>query len=450
MKLNRQTLKSYYSVSGALSLRPGDLTHLHLKYLNPIATWIMRFIGTHTKFVNAQGCFLTDDKGTKYLDFVSGYGALNLGHEPQEVLEALRAVENHPNLLQVSLNPFAAKLAEFLERVTPGELSRTFFCNSGTEVVEAAIKLARYATGKTLLISAENSYHGKTYGSLSVSGKNKYKVPFEPLIPNTKIIPYNDLEGLARNLQAGGVAAFIVEPIQGEGGVIVPSPGYLKGAEQLCREYQALLIVDEVQTGMGRTGKLFCCEHDDVIPDILCLSKSLGGGVMPIGAMITTDKIWKKAYGSLETCLLHTSTFGGNSRACACGIAALNTLIRSGLIKNARQQGTYLLKQLNSLKNQYSWIKDVRGKGLMIGIHFSRLKGKGPIIEGGLALWIVRQMFRRHHIITAFTLNNYDVLRIMPPLNITRPQIDIFLGALDDVLRSSQIFNRLKIVRTGR
>jgi len=450
MKLNRRTLESYYNVSNVFGLGTGEITKLHLKHMNPVSTSIIRFIGAHRKFVKAKGIYLIDEKGEKYMDFLCGYGAVNLGHEPTEVLDALRDVEGCPNILQASLNPFAAKLAEFLEKVTPGELSRTFFCSSGTEAVEAAIKLSRCATGKQMLISTTKAFHGKTFGALSVSGKDKYKKPFAPLVPKTKIIPYDDLKTLEKELRKGSTACFIVEPIQGEAGVIVPHDGYLKGAEKLCRKYGAMFIVDEIQTGMGRTGKLFCCEYEGVEPDIMCLSKSLGGGVMPIGAMITTDKIWKKAYGTLQTCLLHTTTFGGNTRACACGIAALNTIIKKGYIRNARIQGEYLLSELKSLQRRFPVLLDVRGKGLMIGMTFARLKGKNSLVEGALTLWTTRQLFRKHHIVTAFTLNNFDVLRIAPPLCVTRREVNMFLSSLEDVLKQSKFFVRLGLLKKGQ
>jgi putrescine aminotransferase len=431
----------------ARKLNTAEVTKLHLKYLNPYSTWIIRFTGTHRQFRKAKGIYLVDEKGRRYLDFLSGFGALNLGHEPPEVLKALKEVEGCPNILQVSLNPFAAKLAELLAKVTPGNLSRTFFCNSGTEAVEAAIKLCRCASGRKILLSTQGAFHGKTMGALSVSGKDKYKTPFEPLLPAVKTIPYNNLAALKKALRQQNVAGFIVEPIQGEAGVIVPDDGYLKSAAELCRKYGTLLIIDEVQSGMGRTGKLFCCEYEKVQPDILCLSKSLGGGVMPIGAMITTDKIWRKAYGSLETCLLHSSTFGGNSRACACGIAALNAIMSGGLIRNAKIQGDYLIAGLKSLQKRFSVIREVRGRGLMVGIHFARLKGKSPLVEGALTLLVVRQLFRKHRIVTAFTLNNYDVLRIMPPLNVTPRQIEEFLDALEDVLKTTRIFSKFRLIK---
>lgn len=435
------------NIQEVMQMSMREIEKMHTRHLNPVSTSIIKFIGANRKFVKAKGAFLYDEQGNKYLDFLSGYGSVNLGHEPAEVLDALRAVEGSPNIFQAGLNPFAAKLAERLSALTPGNLSRSFFCNSGAESIEAAIKLARCYTGRKKLLYAENAFHGKTHGALSVSGKEKYKKPFEPLVPDVTGVAFNDCEALEKELAGKEAAGFIVEPIQGEAGVIVPAEGYLKEAQNLCREYGTLFIVDEIQTGMGRTGKLFCCEHGGVEPDILCLAKSLGGGVMPIGAMITTDKIWKKAYGNMANGLLHTSTFGGNTRACACGYAALQVLLDSELVKNAEEQGEYLIKKLFGLKEKFAVIKDVRGKGLMIGIQFSKVRGSAPILEGAISLWVVRQLLRKHRIVTAFTLNNYDVLRIMPPLCITCEQVDEFIAGLEDVLHQSQIITRLPVLQ---
>lgn len=430
------TLGQRFDIAAIASLPSKEVMHAHLKHLNSVAARVISFTGLHHQFVKAEGIHLTDAKGRDYLDFISGYGACNLGHEPQEVLNALKAVEGKPNILQSSLNPYAAKLAELLAGHLPGSLNRVFFCNSGTEGVEAALKLARISTGRKILLSANGAYHGKTFGALSVSGKDKYRIPFEPLLPGTKRIDYDNLEALEGALRTREVAGFIVEPIQGENGIIVPRRGYLKQAEALCKQYDTPMILDEVQTGMGRTGRFVCAEYEAVNPDILILSKSLGGGVMPIGAMLSTDRLWKKAYGSRDTCLLHTSTFGGNTRACACAIAAVTTLMEKNLISNACRQGSYLLEKLENLKQTSAILKDVRGKGLMIGLHFERLKGKQTLMEGALSLWVVRQLFHQHRIATAFTLNNYDVLRIYPPLSVTREQITFFFESLSEVLES--------------
>lgn len=448
--MDSKLLRQHVDVSTLSSLTSKEVMRLHLKHMNAVAARVINFTGMDRQFTKASGIHLTDSKGRNYLDFISGYGACNLGHEPPEVLVALRAVEGKANILQASLNPYAAKLAELLAELSPGKLNRAFFCNSGTEAVEAALKLARIVTGRKILLSTNGAYHGKTFGALSVSGKKKYRTPFEPLLPDTKLIDYDDLGALEEALRKKDIAGFIVEPIQGESGIIVPNEGYLKQAELLCKQSDTPFIVDEVQTGMGRTGRFFCSEDEGVHPDILVMSKSLGGGVMPIGAMLTSDRLWKKAYGSRETCLLHTSTFGGNSRACACAIAAINTLLEKDLITNACEQGLYLLEKLEQLKNKSSVLKDVRGKGLMIGLHFERLKGKQTLMEGALSLWVVRQLFHKHRIATAFTLNNYDVLRIYPPLCVTREQILFFLESLETTLMSMDKLAKWGLVSSTR
>ncbi len=437
----RKMIEELGGVEDALSLTFQQSAKLHSAYLNPYVVWISRFLGFNKRFVKASGCYLFDEGNKRYLDFLAGFGALNLGHEPPEVIQALRQVENQPNFLQSYLNPLAGKFAEYLVHLTSGKLSRVFFCNSGAEACEAGIKLARAASKKRFLVYTQGAFHGKTMGALSVSGREKYKTPFMPLVPDTISVPYNNEEAVEAVLRKGNVAAFIVEPIQGEAGVIVPREGYLKSIRKLCDEYNALLIVDEVQTGMGRTGRFFCYEYEEVIPDILLLSKSLGGGVMPIGAMLAKDSIWRRAYGSLEKCLLHTTTFGGNSRACACGIAAVQLLLSKGLIKNAETMGKLLLSKLSILQSRYSILKSVRGKGLMIGLSIARVKGKKSLMEGALALWIAGQLLKRHQIITAFTLNNYDVLRLAPPLMVSEEDICYFVNSLEDVLKSAEKFS---------
>ncbi len=436
-------------VEEVLNMPVGDITRAYRKNLNAVALNIMHILGTTRRFVEARGIHLRDDEGREYLDFISGLGAANLGHEPPEVLAALRLVENRPNIFQSTINPFAAKLAEYLAALTPGNLSRSFFCNTGAEAVESGLKLARKATERPVLLYAGGSYHGKTFGALAVSAKpgHKTRKPFEPFLPGSEWVPFNDLAALEERLRKNDVAGFIVEPIQGEIGVIVPDTGYLKGAEKLCRQYGTLLLLDEIQTGMGRTGRLFCLEYENVEPDILILSKSLGGGVMPVGAIVTTDEIWKKAYGGFSSALLHTSTFGGNSRACACGIAALHTIIKNNLSENAAEIGVFLMAGLKALKDKFSVVRDVRGKGLMIGMELAEFKGNTELMEGVLSIWIARQLLKKHGIITLFTFNNLNVLRIAPPLTVTRQQAGLFLKALEDVLQSVEKFQKFRLLK---
>jgi putrescine aminotransferase len=249
-------------------------------------------------------------------------------------------------------------------------------------------------------------------------------------------------------MAAGDVAAVIVEPIQGEGGIIVPHEGYLKGVRKLCDKYEAVFIADEIQTGLGRTGKNFACEHEDVVPDIMCLAKSLGGGMMPVGACIATDKVFKKAYGSMDKSLLHTSTFGGNSLAMAAGIAAIEYLVDNNLASKAEELGKYALERLEGLKKSYPLIKDVRGKGLMIGIEFH--SGEGSVFDllsGGAAsqlgkeyigAMVAGEMLNKYRIITAYTLNNPNVIRFEPPLIVTREQVDYMINSLESILKQNR------------
>lgn len=424
-----------------------QMDKLYRKHLNPSGALVMKFLGNNRRYVRAKGMQVYDDKGNAYLDFLSGFGAVNLGHEPDEVLIALALCEGRPNIFQSAFNPAQVKLAELLSLVAPGHLTRSFFCNSGAEAVEAALKLARVATRRKVLIYAEGAYHGKTFGALSVSGRKKYRQPFEPLLPDTEVVPYGDSEVLHYRLMRQDVAGVILEPIQGENGVVLPPPGYLKKVEEICRQNGTLLLMDEIQTGMGRTGKLFCVNHENVEPDILILSKTLSGGVIPVGAIVTKDEIWKKAYGTLETAFLHSSTFGGNLRACACGFAALRSLIEHDWISNAEQIGAKLLQGLKELQKRYTVLEDVRGKGLMIGLSVARFKGNSRIAEGMLTLWLARQLLKRHKIITAFTLNNLDTLRIAPPLIVNSESADYFLNAMEDVLKSAEKFRWFQLLQ---
>jgi len=355
-----------------------------------------------------------------------------------------------PNLLQASLGTVVSALAHNLAQILPGGLSRSFFCNSGAEAVEGALKLARAASGKTKIVYCEGSFHGKTLGALSVTGRQKYQKPFLPLLGPCEMVPFGDLEALEQKIFKKDVAAFILEPIQGEGGVIVPPKGYLSGVRELCDKYDVLLIVDEIQTGFGRTGKMFACEHEGVIPDIICLAKSLGGGgVIPIGAYSTKPEIWEKAYGGMERALLHTSTFGGNTWAAAAAIAAINIIVEQNLCEQARANGEYMLNRLKELQNRYSVVKEVRGLGLMTGVEFKSQAGLMDKLTGGMINKLSEEYFgalvagelqNKYHVITAYTLNNPNVIRLEPPLVVTKEQIDQVVDALEEIFQRHRSF----------
>ncbi len=436
------------SLDEALQYNRKQTREGYKEYVNPGLASLMAMLDFDKRFVQAKGVEVIDEHGEVYLDFLGGYGALNLGHNPTVIHEALKKIAHTPNILQASLNPLAAALAENLARITPGDLKYSFFCNSGTEAVEAALKMARIYSGKRGIIYFSNSFHGKSFGSLSVTGRDKYRLPFGPTLPDCRAVVYDNLEALEDVLEKGDIAAVIVEPIQGEGGIIVPRTGYLKGIRQLCDRYQALLVIDEIQTGLGRTGKYFDCQHENVTPDIMCLAKSLGGGVMPIGACIATGKVYKRAYGSVDKCLLHTSTFGGNSMAMAAGIAAVEHIAANGLEKRAKEMGDYALEKLMGIKERYPLVKDIRGRGLMLGIEFHSGEGslldrmsRGTVSQLGkeyIGALVAGELLNKYRIITAYTLNNPNVIRFEPPLVVERHQIDYMAESLESIMKANR------------
>lgn len=437
------------SVEDALSLRRNEVIALHKNYGNSALATLLGLVNFDRQFVRAAGTRIWDSDGEEFLDFVGAFGAMNLGHNHPRVMETLDKVREMPNLVPSSLPTMLAALLHNLAVITPGRLKRSFHCNSGTEAVEGALKLARAATGRTGFIYCHNSFHGKTFGSLSVTGREKYRKIFEPLLPGCVEVPFGDAGALGKALKEHRPAAFIVEPIQGEGGVIVPPPGYLAEAARLCREHGTLFIADEVQTGFGRTGTMFACQVENVEPDIMCLSKSLGGGVEPIGALITTDDIWHKAYGSIEKALLHTSTFSGNTRAAAAAVAAIEVLVKEDLPARAAENGAYFMSGLLELQKKYPLIKEVRGRGLLIGVEFTKPGGFADKLTLGmasklsdeyLASMVAGKLLNKHHILTVYTLNNPNVIRLEPPLIVTREEIDRVLNALDDILKHHKGF----------
>lgn len=449
----KEALPEFLGIKDAMELSREQNRDNHRHFINPELVSLLGLLNFDKCFVRAQGVSIWDRDHEEYLDFLGGYGALNLGHNHPEIDAAVEEVKEFPNLLQASLNPLTGALARNLALFTPGDLQYSFFANSGTEAVEGALKLARAFTGRSKFISCEGSFHGKSFGALSVTGREKYRKPFAPLLPGVGFIPYGDAEALEKALCQSDVAAFIVEPIQGEGGIIVPPAGYLKSVRDICTRYNTLLIADEIQTGFGRTGKLFACEEDGIVPDILCLSKSFGGGVMSLAAYTTTEKIWKKAYGSVEKATLHTSTFGGNSRAVAAGIATLEILYRDDFSRQAAEKGEYLMKGLRRLQEKYPFLKEVRGRGLMIGLEFAQPeKGLLNKLTGGtmeklaneyLGAMVAGELLNKHRIITAYTLNNPNVIRLEPPLVVTHEQLDTLLAALDEICSRNKGFGSM-------
>lgn len=386
-------------------------------FVNPALARVMKLSGSPVE-VRAQGTTIWDHAGKAYLDFAGGYGVFTLGHSHPRVVAAVKA---QLDLMALSgktmFDPLAGRLARALAEIAPGDLRLSFFTNSGTEAVEGALKLARAATKRAKFVATRNAFHGKTLGALSVSGREAYQRPFAPLLADVVHVPYGDAGALAEALE--NAAAFIVEPVQGEGGVNVPPPGYLAAARAHCDRTGALLIADEVQTGLGRCGFLFACERDGVVPDVLALAKGLSGGVVPIGAYIARPGVWNAAYGKAP--LLHTSTFGGNPLACAAALAGLDVLRSEGLVANARLRGEQLLAGAARIASEYpSVIREVRGLGLLVGVE---LRNEG---YGGT---IIPEMMKRG-VTAAWTLNAQRVIRLEPPLIVNEDEITRALEAL--------------------
>lgn len=432
-------------IDEALEMTHRQLRDNYHRYVNPSLVEVLGLLNFDKLFLKAEGIHLWDEEGKQYVDFLGGYGALNLGHNPPEILAAISKVMERPNILQAALNPLTAALAANLATVSPGDLSRVFFCNSGTEAVEGALKLARAAQPqKKKIVYFQNSFHGKSFGSLSVTGREKYQLPFRPLLPDCVMVPFGDLSALEKALASSDVAALIIEPIQGEGGIKLPPEGYLRAVRELCDQTECLLILDEVQTGLGRTGTLFAAEYEQIVPDILCLAKSLGGGVMPIGAYITRPALWDKVYFGKDKYALHTSTFGGNSLAMAAGLAALETILTKELPTQAQEKGRYLLEKLHRLQKKHKIIKEVRGRGLLIGLEFHQpVHGLLDKLSGGIinklaneyfASLVAGELINKYGIITAYTLNNPNVIRLEPPLIIDYASLNLVVNALDEIL----------------
>ena len=428
-----------------LETRAGEDYDLYARTINPQFMRVLRTIGFDRTWTRAEGQYLYDADGDRYLDLLGGFGMFNVGRNNPRVRAALvEALElETPSLVQLGVSLLPGLLAERLLALTPPRLEKVLFTNSGTEAVEAALKLGRAATGRSRVLSTEQSFHGLTLGSLSAAGDAHFTARFGPLLPGFDRVPFGDLEALERELSREDVALFLVEPIQGKG-VNLPSAGYLEGAQGLCRRYGTLFAVDEVQTGFGRTGRLFAFEHWSLEPDLVTVAKSLSGGYVPVGALLMAKRVYDSVFDSLEHSVSHGSTFAPNDLAMAAGLAALDELEREQLVDRSARLGEALLALTAPLVDEYAVVKEGRGLGLMWALEFAEPESGSLAwrvmerVQSGLfAQLVVVPLFTRHRMLSQVAGHDLPVLKILPPLVVTEGDLDDFAEALDDVIRKA-------------
>jgi acetylornithine/succinyldiaminopimelate/putrescine aminotransferase len=433
-----------FDLTSLLRSRRNDGAELWDDYLNPQTAKVLRSIGFDRRWERAGGCYLYDDTGAKYLDYLSGFGVFGLGRDHPVVRQALHDVLDAElaDMVQMDTPVLAGLLAEALIKRAP-YLDRVYLCNSGTEAVETALKFARCATGRPRVLYCDHAFHGLTAGSLSVNGAKEFRDGFGPLLPGTAV-PFGDLGALRRELQGGDVAALIIEPVQGKGVQVVPE-GYLAEAAALLKRHGALLICDEVQSGMGRTGRFFSFEYDGVEPDLVTVAKTLSGGFIPAGATLGTNQVFEKVYSSMDRVLVHDTTYSHNNLAAAAGLATLAVIDDEDLVANAAGVGAELMASLRAVAGRYELISDIRGRGLMIGIEFGRpdslrLRARYSSLtmarKGLFTQMVVCALFEQHRVLTQTAGDHMDVLKLLPPLTTTGEDADVFMEAFCSVMDS--------------
>lgn len=441
-----------FDIKKLLIDRQGLNYELHQAHVNPMFAKVLRTIGFDRCYVRAEGPYLWDENGVRYLDLLSGFGVFNVGRNHPAIRRALIDFMemDYPSLVQLEAPLLSGLLAAELKKRMPNELDIVYFTNSGTEGVETAIKFAHCATGRPVIIHAAKSFHGLTTGSLAINGDNVFREGFAPFMPGCRMVPYGDLSALEEALAPGDVAAFVVESVQGKG-VNIPPAGYLAEAARLCRARGALYVADEVQCGMGRTGKFLALEHDgDVDPDIVILSKALSGGYVPVGAVLTRRRIYEKIFSTMDRAVVHSSTFGQNSLAMVAGLAALNVMDESGLMANAARMGNRIGQALFEMKGRFEYLHDVRWRGLMIGIEFAEPKSFGLRTAWGIAHKMDASLFPQavtiplledFNVLTQVAGHHVDIVKLLPPLVIGEEDAVWFLDAFEKVMTNLHRFS---------
>ena len=437
---------SLLSLRGLIDAHDGDTSKLWAKAINPQFVRVLKTIGFDRHWAGADGAHLIDADGTRYLDMLGGFGMFNVGRNNPRVrdvlIEALRL--DLPGAPQLGFSPLPPILADELVRRAGGRIGRCLFTSSGTEAVEAALKLGRAATKRPRVLSADHGFHGLTLGSLSANGNPEFTGRFGPLLPGFARVPFGDLDALETELRKEDVALYLVEPVQGKG-VHLPPPGYLEGAQELCRRYGTLFCVDEVQTGFGRTGRMFAYEHWGLEPDLVPVAKSLSGGYVPVGALLMSRAVHEAVFDSMEHAVSHGSTFAPNELAMAAGLATLHELDQQGLVAHAARLGDRLLELTRPLVERHDVVRDVRGLGLLWAIEFGEPAGRGRsyrLVErlqpGLFAQFIVVPLFRDHRILSQVAGHAIPVIKGIPPLVLGDDDVSWFAGALDETIAAAR------------
>ncbi len=428
-----------------VSAQHAEVVARYARHVNPGFIKLLGMLGYGRVFVKGRGTSLWDDEGNVYLDFLAGYGSVNLGHNHPRVIERMQSMlaAEPVHFCHMGADPHAAELAETLAGAADPPLQRVLFATGGAEAVEAALKLSRAFTGRSRFLYCDGGYHGTSLGTLSVMGAQRLRAPFEPLLDGTRAIPFGDLDALRAALERRTYAGFLVESIQGEAGVILPPDGYLAAAQALCKRYGTLLLLDEVQTGFGRTGTTFAYQAEGFVPDVLILAKGLSGGMAATGATLTSEAIHDKAYGTTERFDLHSATFQGNALSCAAALGTLDVLADADLAANSARLGTYMIDTLRRRLAGHPLVRDIRGRGLLVGIELGptgqRLVDK---VAPGLVRLVSKQVFGHWlalklleaGIVAQPASHHHDVLKLEPPLTVSEPEVDRVVDAVGDIL----------------
>ncbi len=435
-------------IAEILAARTGEELDLNDRFLNPQLGRILRTLGFDKVWTGGEGAHLIDRDGERYLDLFGGYGVFAVGRNHPSVIEAMRETldARTGNMPQLGVTLLSGVLAEELVARGPAGVAAMVPANSGAEAVEAAIKIARAATGRARVLYADHAFHGLTLGALSINGNAEFRDGFGPLLPGCEAVPFGDEDALAAQLARGDVAALVLEPVQGKG-VNLPPPGYLQAAQRLCRDAGTLFVCDEVQTGVGRTGRFLALEHWQLEPDIVCMAKALSGGYVPIGAVLVSRRVFDTVFDGMERAVRHGSTFGGNDLAAAAALATLRVLDHERLLDRADALGQRLLELTRPLEEEFEVVKEVRGLGLMWAIEF------GPPSGGvGRRLWerverrqpglfsqlITVPLFHRHHIFCQVAGHRMNVIKALPALTVSEGELERFAAALRETIAAAE------------